>query len=77
MVRFDDLISDAKSTVERIYQRFGFEITPQFSDILEEETSLARDHKSQHHYDIEEMGISPEALMEKFTGIINEYQVRK
>jgi hypothetical protein len=77
VVRFDDLISDAKDTVERIYQRFGLTLTQEFRELLEIETSLARKHKSQHHYEIEEMGISPQALEERFTGVINEYQVRK
>lgn len=77
VVRFDDLVSNAKRTVQDIYQRLGLELTPEFLDILELETELARKHRSQHHYSMEEMGIDPKSLEEMYSGIIDEYQLRK
>lgn len=77
VVRFDDLVSNTKRTVEEIYQRLGLELTAEFLDLLELETELARKHQSQHRYSMEEMGIDPKTLEDRFAGIIDEYQLRK
>ena len=77
VVRFDDLIADTKRTVKEIYQRLGLDLTQEFLDLLEEETTLARNYRSQHQYSMEEMGISSQTLEEKYLGIIDEYQLRK
>ena len=77
VIRFDDLVSDTKGTVEEIYQRLGLELTPEFRDTLELESISARNHQSQHQYSIQEMGIDTQAFEEKFTEIMKEYQLRK
>lgn len=77
VIRFDDLVSDTKGTVEEIYQRLGLDLSSEFRDMLEWESSSARGHRSQHHYSIQEMGIDPQLIEDKFTGIMKEYQLRK
>lgn len=77
VIRFDDLISNTKRTVQDIYQRFGLELTSEFLDLLEMETELARNHQSQHRYSLEDMGIDPQSLEDRFAGIISAYQLRK
>lgn len=77
IVRFDDLVSDAKSTVESLYLRLRLEMTSEFLDLLELESNLARNHRSRHHYSVEDMGIDPQNLQNSYADIINEYQLRK
>jgi hypothetical protein len=77
VVRFDDLVTNTKKTVQDIYLRLGLDLTPEFLDLLELESTLARNHQSRHRYSPEEMGIDPQALQDRFNGIINEYQLRK
>jgi hypothetical protein len=77
VVRFDDLISDTSRTVQQIYQQFGMTLTPEFLNVLDQETIVARNYKSQHRYAIEEMGISEQELEERFAGVIDKFQVRK
>lgn len=77
IVRFDDLVSDTKATVEGIYQQLGLEMTPGFMDLLELETAMARNHRSEHHYSLEEMGLDPQTLQSGYAGMIAEYRLRK
>lgn len=77
VVRFDDLVSNTKGTIQEIYQRLGLALTPAFSDLLTEETEKARNHRSQHHYSIEEMGLDPQALQNSYSELIDQYQLRK
>ncbi len=77
VVRFDDLVTNTKKTVQEIYQRLGLELSAEFSDVLELETSLARNHRSRHHYSLEETGIEPRTLDDRYGAMIEEYQLRK
>lgn len=77
IIRFDDLISDAKTTVEGLYLRLGIDMTPGFLDHLELESKLARNHRSRHQYSLEDMGIDPKFLRNRYRRIIEEYQLRK
>ncbi len=77
VVRFDDLVSDTKRTVQKVYQRLGLVLSQEFLDLLEHESKMARKYRSQHHYSLEEMGISSQVLEDRFAGIINKYQLGK
>ena len=77
IVPFDDLVSNTKKTVQEIYHQLGLELPPEFMDLLEIETQKARNHRSQHRYSSEQMGIDPQTLKDRYAGIIEEYQLRK
>lgn len=77
VVRFDDLVTDTRGTIEMIYQRLGFEITPEFLLLLDKAGESAREHNSGHRYSLEEMGIDPQALQDRFAEILQAYQLRK
>ena len=53
---FGDLISQPRSTVEKIYARFGWEITPEFALYLDARQVEARGYTSGHRY---EPGLGP------------------
>ena len=77
VIRFDDLIIDARGTVEMIYRRLGLDLTPEFLAVVEMESVSARGHQSCHDYSLDEMGIDPQSLQDHYSQIIHEYQLRK
>ena len=77
IVPFDDLVTNTKRTVQGIYNRLGLELTPEFTDLLEMETEKARGHRSQHRYSLQQVGIDPQTLKDRYAGLIEQYQLRK
>jgi hypothetical protein len=73
IIKFEDLVSDAEQTVHKIYSQFDLEVSPDFQEILEEETVKARKHVSKHHYSLEEMGIDEEEMIDRFQDVITEF----
>ncbi len=72
MLRYKDLVADPKSAIENIYQRFGIEMTPEFEQILIDETEKARQFKSKHNYSLDQMGLSSTTLKEDFNDAMKE-----
>jgi hypothetical protein len=73
IVRYDDLVADPEATVRRIYDRLGLRLSPAYSEVLEQEAERARSYRSRHHYDIEEMGISREEIVETFREVFDRF----
>jgi hypothetical protein len=71
-VNFRDLVNNPKEVIENIYQRFGIEVTPEYQQILVEETEKARQYTSSHTYSLGEMGLNDTALTEEFNPIIKD-----
>jgi hypothetical protein len=65
-VRYKDLIADPKGTIEEIYRSFGFDLSPEYSRILQEEADKARSYKSKHRYSLRKMGLSRERIQREF-----------
>jgi hypothetical protein len=65
-VSYQDLVSDPKGTVERIYDQFGFELSPEFSKVLDQEAQKSKSFKSKHKYSLRKMGISKERILREF-----------
>ncbi len=62
VLRYEDLVNDPEGTVRGIYERFGFDIGPDFEEVLRRETSKARKYRSRHRYDLEELGLTQEQI---------------
>jgi hypothetical protein len=73
VVNFEDLVRDAERTVADIYDRFGFEMTPAFAQVLREEAETARSHTSRHEYRLEEMGLTREQIVADFGDIFERF----
>lgn len=56
---YDDLVSDPKNLVLKIYHRFGFTVSPDFEAALDNAASRAGTYKSRHAYTLESMGLTP------------------
>ncbi|MEJ2447836.1 MAG: sulfotransferase [Anaerolineales bacterium] len=73
IVKFDDLVSDAEAAVQKIYYQLGISLSENFRKVLAVETVHARNHKSDHHYSLEEMGIKPQQMVAEFADVIHEF----
>ncbi len=75
LVCFEDLISDPKAEVLRIYNHFGLEATEEMIEFLEEETIRSRNYNNGGRYPIEEMGLDLEELREEFAPFLEDYHL--
>lgn len=73
IVRFQDLVADARSVVERIYRQFGLPLSGEFLEHLRVVSARARNHESDHKYSLAEMGITRQALAKEFAGVRAEF----
>jgi hypothetical protein len=73
VVDFNDLVSDARSVVTEIYQRFGFELSPAFDEILRQATERARDHESEHEYSLQEMGLTRDQIVSNYREVFEQF----
>jgi len=76
-VKFEDMVHNPQATVRTIYQHLGFEISPAFDTILQQETERARAHKSQHEYSLEEMGFTREEILTMYSDIFEKWGYEK
>lgn len=74
VVNFNELVTNAKETVSGIYERFGLDISPEFEQTLDEATEQARNHKSDHTYSLEEMGLTREEIVEQYQDIFTRFK---
>ncbi|MRI33817.1 sulfotransferase [Endozoicomonas sp. OPT23] len=71
VVDYRDLVSSPKTTVEAIYDRFGFPISAEYSATLEERQKKNKKHATKHSYSMEEFGMDPERI---YTALDEFYQ---
>ena len=72
-VRYEDLVSDPHGTICGIYQALGMELSHGYEEILEKETSKARQYKSRHHYSLESFGLDKDTIYRNLRTIFEAY----
>lgn len=65
VVTFQELISEPRAAVEKIYARFGFEISDDYAAFLDGEQARSRSYESQHRYDADALGVPREVVRER------------
>jgi hypothetical protein len=73
VVNFNDLVTDARMVVTRIYERFGLALSPEFDEILMQATQRARQHESEHEYSLGEMGLSREQIVSEYGEVFERF----
>jgi hypothetical protein len=73
VVRYDDLVADPEQTVTEIYRRFGFEMSPEYRELLHQEAIRAESFKSQHHYSLEDEDLTRRQIVERCGDIIRRF----
>jgi hypothetical protein len=77
IVRFDELVTNPKRVVEDVYQQLGLRMTDEFSEQLVRETERARNHQSNHHYSLSEMGLKPQQMREEFAEVFEKFDFKE
>ena len=73
IVRYDDMVRDPQRTVQEIYNRFGFQISPEFADVLSAETARSRRYKSRHRYVLRELGLNRDLILSEFQAVFDRF----
>jgi hypothetical protein len=58
IVRYEDLVHSPRETIESIYAKFGFEMSPAYREALIRMTEKTKGYKSEHQYSLEQFGLS-------------------
>ena len=66
VVNFHDMVGNVRETVREIYERFDLPLSGEYDQILQEETLKAREHESQHKYNLKEMGLTREGMVNTY-----------
>jgi hypothetical protein len=75
VLRYKDLVSDPKTAIEAIYERFGIELSPEFQKILAAESEKAKRFKSRHKYSLKKMGLNQRKINNDFSSLIRDYHI--
>jgi hypothetical protein len=73
IVVYDELAKDPKSVIGRVYDKFGFEVSPEFSAALEEANVAAKSYKSKHRYSLAKIGLTKQQLVQTFRLVIDRF----
>jgi hypothetical protein len=71
-VLYKDLVADPEGTIEKIYQKFNFDLSPEYASILKAEAEKSRSYKSKHRYSLLKMGLSKKRIQSEFQFIANQ-----
>ena len=69
IVNYEDLVRDPGQTIAAIYERFGFEMSGAFAQVLRAEAARARQFTSRHEYSLEKLGLTREQIVADFQDI--------
>lgn len=76
-IRYKDLVSDPHATIQRIYHQFGFQISPEYEQVLKSESEKARLYKSKHVYSLKKMGLSRRRILHEFARVFHRFHFEK
>jgi hypothetical protein len=73
VVPYGPLVSKPRETVLDIYRSLGYEVSPTYLKILDDEAAQAREYRSRHNYGILEYGLTEADLYERFREVFDYY----
>ncbi|MGD2163815.1 MAG: sulfotransferase [Anaerolineales bacterium] len=73
IVIYDELASDPKGVIKATYEKFGFEVSPEFEAALVQANAAARTYKSKHRYSLEKIGLTKRQLIRTFRLVIDRF----
>lgn len=76
-LKYEDLISDHKAEVLKIYQHFRIPVTDAFLEKLNAAEKRARKYESTHTYTLEQYGMSREDVLKKLEFVFDRYNFPK
>lgn len=72
-VTYPALLADPVTRVEEIYQRFDLSMTPTFAARLRQDVEQQRKFKSEHHYSLEQFGLTRDYVYRELSDLFDYY----
>lgn len=72
-IKYNELLADPIAHVNAIYERFGLAMTPTFQRELEHAVAEQRHYKSDHHYSLEQFGLTKDYVYRELEEIFDYY----
>ena len=73
IIRYEDLVQNPGQIVSEIYEKFGFDLAPEFAAILDEATLKTASYKSNHRYSLRKMGLTKKEILKTFALIFKRF----
>src|SRR6266850_1595172 len=73
VIDYRDLVSDPAAAIEQIYRAIGFQVSPDYREVLLSEGKRARQHKSTHSYSLEKFGLDAGAIRSGLAELFDRY----
>jgi omega-hydroxy-beta-dihydromenaquinone-9 sulfotransferase len=73
IITFNELIRDAYSTIHKLYDNLGIDITDEFERFLLNSQSMVSNHKTKNKYDPEQFGLTHEMFRKRFDYIYRDF----
>ena len=73
-VPLKDIKGDMEGFVLELYRRFGWEAGREFKERLGEDSQRSKEYKSRHTYSLEDYGLTPDEIRERFSTFNSRFQ---
>jgi hypothetical protein len=74
VVNYEDLIRQPRQVVERIYERFGLPLKPDYKQLLDQEVASMRQYKSRHRYSLDQCSVTRERIVSDLGPIFERFE---
>ena len=75
-VRMEELVASPKKTIEDLYRRLGYELSPEFAEVIAERDAAARRHRQNETVELAELSITEDEIRGALTTDAFERQRR-
>jgi hypothetical protein len=73
IVVYDELAQNPKGVITRMYEKFGFEVSPEFQFALDKANIAAKTYKSKHRYSLEKIGLTKLQIVKTFRLVFDRF----
>lgn len=73
IIDYRDLTSEPQKTIERVYEQLGFEMSPEYREVLMQEGKRARKHETSHRYSLEQYGLEADEIERELATLFDEF----
>ena len=73
VVDYRDLLAEPATTIEKVYQDIGLEMSDRYRGVLAGEATRARQHKTTHRYSLEEFGLEADAIHQELAMLFERF----
>lgn len=68
-----NIVGNPVQTVKKLYKHFGFELSDEYLEVLQEEAGKAKKYESKHEYSLEEFGLTEAKVVSDYEAIFKEF----